>query len=453
LVGDVERNIAQAMGPVVWNNCASFLYLEFQENEPTSEYLDNTRIHPEDYVIARKISADALRIDEEDVMDETRTGGASAVVRRLIAEEQQGALKMLDLHNYANVLFQKFGQRKMYALETIRAEITKPYEELRKKFEPISSEAIFTMLTGETKDSLAEGMVVPVKIKKVFANRMDVKLDCGIDGVIASEQYPKGVGGDGEDPRRVYSPGQTVQAKLLFLNRKLFTAQLSLGEDALARSMVRKEERIPSEWDDEQEAQDKRLAQKEKDSKAGRTQRVIKHVNFHPFNSAQAEEYLGSKSPGDLIIRPSSRGLDHLAITWKVADNVYQHIDVLELDKENEFAIGRTLKIGGKFTYTDIDDLIVNHVNAMARKVNEMMNDERYQNGSKSDTGMKPKGCVAHLTLDRQVVADVHRSEPEAQHVRLLHQPQVSRLLPFVLQGRQRCVSRRLVCEGGPQGI
>src|ERR1700722_12407948 len=185
------------MGPVVWNNCASFLYLEYQENEPTSEYLDNTRIHPEDYVIARKISADALRIDEEDIMDETRTGGASAVVRRLVAEEQQGALALLDLHNYANVLFQKFGQRKMYVLEMIRDEITKPYEELRKEFQPIPPEDVFTMLTGETK-------IVPVKIKKVFANHMEVKLDCGIDGGISSEQYPKGVGGDGEDSRRVY---------------------------------------------------------------------------------------------------------------------------------------------------------------------------------------------------------------------------------------------------------
>ena len=409
LVGDAERNIAQAMGPVVWNNCASFLYLEFQENEQTSEYLDNTRIHPEDYVIARKISADALRIDEEDIMDETRTGGASAVVRRLVAEEQQGALKLLDLHNYANVLFQKFGQRKMYALETIRDEITKPYEELRKEFQPISPEDIFTMLTGETKDSLAEGMVVPVKIKKVFANKMDVKLDCGIDGVISSDQYPKGVGGDGEDPRRVYSQGQTVQAKLLFLNRKMFTAQLSLSEDALGRSLIRKDERIPSEWDDEQEAEDKRLAQEEKDTKAGRVQRVIKHVNFYPFNSAQAEEFLGSKNPGDLIVRPSSRGLDHLAITWKVADNVYQHIDVLELDKESEFAVGKILKIGGKHTYTDLDDLIVNHVNAMARKVAEMMNDERYQNGSKSDTGMQAISCLGQAnSRNRQVAADLH---------------------------------------------
>jgi len=88
-----------------------------------------------------------------------------------------------------------------------------------------------------------------------------------------------------------------------------------------------------------------------------------------------------------VVIRPSSKGTDHLAVTWKVSDNVFQHIDVLELDKENEFSVGRTLKIGGKYTYSDLDELIVNHIKAMAKKVDEIMTDERYQTGSKAQTG------------------------------------------------------------------
>jgi transcription elongation factor SPT6 len=388
LVGDEENNVAQAVGPVVWNNCASFLYLQVQD-EPDSDYLDNTRIHPEDYDIARKISADALGIDEEDVQDEIRTGGPSAVVQRLVNQpDAEEALYDLVLDNYADELLKKFGQRKRVILENIRAEILDPYEELRHSFTPPSQEDVFTMLSGETKDTLAEQMIIPVKIRRVFADHIEVRLDCGVEGGISSSEYPRGVGGDrGEDPRQVYSNGQTVQAKLLFLSRKTFTAQLSLREDALRMPYVKHGERMPSEWDAAQENEDKRQMQKDKESKAGRAQRVIKHPLFKAFNSVQAEEFLGSQSPGDLVIRPSSRGIDHLAITWKVADNVFQHIDVLELDKENEFAVGKILKVANKYTYSDLDDLIVNHVKAMARKVDEMTSDERFQKGSKEATG------------------------------------------------------------------
>lgn len=141
------------------------------------------------------------------------------------------------------------------------------------------------------------------------------------------------------------------------------------------------------EWDDRQEAKDKEAMQ-EKNDVSGRTQRVIKHPLFRSFNAAQAQEYLGSQARGDCVIRPSSLGLDHLAVTWKVSDNVYQHIDVLEMDKENEFSVGKTLKIAGKYSYSDLDELIVNHVKAMARKVDELMLHDKFQNFSKAETGV-----------------------------------------------------------------
>lgn len=58
--------------------------------------------------------------------------------------------------------------------------------------------------------------------------------------------------------------------------------------------------------------------------------------------------------------------------------------DVLELDKQNEFSLGRSLRIQGKYTYTDLDELIFLHVRAMARKVEEMMHSEKYK-GSETD--------------------------------------------------------------------
>lgn len=309
-------------------------------------------------------------------------------MRKLIREDAQEKVNDLILEEYAEQLERNFNQKKRATLETIRAELQQPYEELRGGFVYPSTDEIFTMLTGETRESLQEGMTVPVSIRRTFPDHIEVRLDCGIEGGVSEAEYPEGVGGDrGIEPRQAFAVHQVTQAKLLYVNRKQLTAQLSLREDALRRAFRRELDHLPNEWDEAQEAQDKKDAIKEKEDVSGRAQRVIKHPLFRPFNAAQAEEYLGSQGRGDVVIRPSSKGLDHLAVTWKVSDNIYQHIDVLELDKDNEFSVGRTLKIGGKWTYSDLDELIVNHVKAMAKKVDEMTEDEKYQSGSKTQTG------------------------------------------------------------------
>jgi transcription elongation factor SPT6 len=389
LVGDEDKKILPAVGPKVWQNCASFFDIPYEENEPDSDYLDHTRVHPEDYDIARKMAADALELDEEDVKAEVDEGGPSGVVRKLVKEDSQDKVNDLVLEEYAEQLEQKFNQRKRATLETIRAELIAPYEELRRSLSPTSSDEVFTMLTGETEESLVEGMIVPVTIRRVFQDHIECKLDSGLEGGIGAEHYPEGVGNErGMDPRSVYQPNQVVQAIVQFLNKRALTCQLSLREDLLRKPYRKKHISTPGEWDEDQESDDKKSILKEKEAVSGRAQRVIKHPLFRPFNSAQAEEYLGSQSRGDVVIRPSSKGTDHLAVTWKVADHVYQHIDVLELDKDNEFALGKTLTISGKYKYSDLDELIVLHVKAMAKKVDEMMSDERYQNGSKAQTGI-----------------------------------------------------------------
>ncbi|KAL1638478.1 Transcription elongation factor spt6 [Neofusicoccum ribis] len=387
LVGDPDKKILPAVGPKVWMNCASFLYIGYDPTEPESDYLDSTRVHPEDYDLGRKMAADALEMDEEDIKAEQDENGPGAVVKRLIREDAQEKVNDLVLEEYAEQLEAQFHQRKRATLETIRAELQVPYEELRNKYTYMTSDEIYTMLTGETRESLSEGHIVPVKIRRVFPDHIEARLDCGMEAVCNEPEFPNNVGGErGVDPRQIFQANQTVQAKVTFLNRKALQCQVSFNEKQLKDGHHRHIDRPRGEWAKEQEDADKDAEAKEKESKTGRAQRVIKHPLFRPFNAAQAEEYLGSQGRGDVVIRPSSKGLDHLAVTWKVSDNVYQHIDVLELDKENEFSLGRTLKIGGKYTYSDLDELIVLHVKAMAKKVDEMMTDEKYQQTSRAQT-------------------------------------------------------------------
>lgn len=387
LVGDPDQNKLAAVGPKVWNNCASFLYIDFDNSEQDADYLDNTRVHPEDYDLGRKMAADALELDEEDIEAEQQENGPGAIVRKLIKDEAQEKVNDLILEEYAEQLERNFNQRKRATLETIRAELQQPYEELRRNFALLSTNEIFTMFTGETPESLCEGMIVPISIKKVADDYVEAKMDCGIEGTVpalAISNRPD------VSAKQLFSAHQTVQAKITYLNRKQLSANFSLREDELQRPYRKEVDHMRDEWDEEQEGKDKE-SMMEKNDVSGRTQRVIKHPLFKPFNSIQAEEYLGSQARGDLVIRPSSKGLDHLAVTWKVSDNIYQHIDVLELDKSNQLSSGTTLKIGGRYNYSDLDELIVNHVKAMAKKVDEMMLHEKYQNLSKADTGKKER--------------------------------------------------------------
>ena len=50
-------------------------YKNRHEEDNAQDPLDDTRIHPEDYELARKMATDALELDEEDIHDEHPSHG------------------------------------------------------------------------------------------------------------------------------------------------------------------------------------------------------------------------------------------------------------------------------------------------------------------------------------------------------------------------------------------
>lgn len=81
---------------------------------------------------------------------------------------------------------------------------------------------------------------------------------------------------------------------------------------------------------------------------------------------------------GEAIVRPSSKGADHLTVTWKVTDEIYQHIDVREEGKENAFSLGQSLWIGNE-EFEDLDEIIARHVNPMAAYASELLDFKYYK--------------------------------------------------------------------------
>jgi transcription elongation factor SPT6 len=233
LVGDLESGVAQAVGLKCWLNCVSFLYVMYEATENDTDFLDNTRIHPEDYDVARKIAADALEFDEEDIKNEIDQNGPAAVVKKLVNDEAQDKVNDLLLDEYAGQLEAQFGQRKRATLELIRAELQNPFEELRRNFEYLSSLETFTMMTGETQDSLQEGMIIPVSVKRTSGDHIEVKLDCGVDGNISSSEFPDEVTNNQLEPRQVWPIHQVIRAKITHIDRKKLHAQMTMRDNEM----------------------------------------------------------------------------------------------------------------------------------------------------------------------------------------------------------------------------
>jgi transcription elongation factor SPT6 len=358
---------------IIFMNCAAFLKIPYDDHSLKSqeiELLDATRIHPEDYELGKKMAADALELDEEDFAGYESSGG---VVAQLLHEGPE-KLNELILVDYAEELRKKFNQRKRETLEMIKAELLNHFGEQRAPLRELSEMQVFTMLTGETKTSLHPGVITPVNIRKIATGFAIGRLPSGVDANISLPER-----------RNDIQYGFTVQSLVKSVNYAKFTCELSVNQSEIERALeqTKRTHQDSRKWNFTAEENDRaRLLRKTQDEK--KTRRIIKHPLFRVMNSRQAEEYLAGKPRGELVIRPSSRGTDHIAITWKVGENMFQHLDVLEMEKDNEYSLGKYLQVDGH-RYTDLDELIIGHIQAMLRKVEEMINCDKFQNGGPSE--------------------------------------------------------------------
>ena len=61
-------------------------------------------------------------------------------------------------------------------------------------------------------------------------------------------------------------------------------------------------------------------------------------------------------------------------------------VDVIEPNADpTGQTVGNQLIVDSTHSYADLDELIVNHVQAMARRVEELMNHEKFKPGSEDD--------------------------------------------------------------------
>jgi transcription elongation factor SPT6 len=356
------------------------MILRKEDPQDQPDPLDKSRIHPEDYDFARKMCQDALEYDADDVADQH---ASDVVLQLMIDSTRTRRLGELNLVDFAYNLQTQGEGNKSQLLKDIVGELISWRADRRPQFYVPTEWEVVQMLTGETERTIGLGLRVTATVRKALPSRAFCQLECGMDAILEREyiqdEDPFDQMGQGKSCDEVFKPRQAVKAVVIDAQPGRFQVRISTRESDIAQSVPFLPPFREEIYDSKVRRLDAEADVVKRQRKAhGSTKRIVQHPNWHDMNSGQAEQFLASMHRGDVVIRRSSKGPDHLAITWKVDEDVFQHIDVEEIDKQNEYAVGRILKIG-KYSYMDLDDLIINHVKATARKFDEMQQHEKYR--------------------------------------------------------------------------
>ena len=140
-----------------------------------------------------------------------------------------------------------------------------------------------------------------------------------------------------------------VNARISKIDIERFNVELTCRSSDLLDSDHRWKLPFDHYYDYTAEADDiqKHQAKKQK-KKSGVIKRVVAHPSFKNIDYVACEKELEAAEQGEVIIRPSSKGVDHLTVSWKVGDGVVQHVDVKEEGKVNSFSLGKSLWINNE---------------------------------------------------------------------------------------------------------
>ncbi|XP_044595292.1 transcription elongation factor SPT6-like [Cotesia glomerata] len=409
-------------GPTVFINCAGFIKIDgsiiTNRSDVYQEPLDETRIHPKSYEWANKMAIDALEDGDED-MDQFNATERIMKTPHLLDE--------LDLEAFAEQLKKSGFSEKLTTLLDIKKELKHPYKDMRRPYQSLSAREIFNFLTKETPETfyvgkLVQATVVGFHYKKPKGKKLDqsnpiknnetetwqcpfclnkdflelsevwshfdsnkcpgkavgvrLRLENGLSGYIHLKNLSSQPVENPEDKVRI---NQMISCQVVKVDVEKFGSECSSKSTDLADVNNIFKPAKDHHYDHQAEEEDKRM-EKESQNKSKNNvdaRRVIVHPSFHNITFAEAEKMMQTMDPGECVIRLSSKGVNRLSITWKIVDDIYQHIDVVEEDKPNAYSLGRSLYIGAK-KFDDLDEIIARYINVMAGYIAEVLKFKYY---------------------------------------------------------------------------
>ncbi|KAK9852135.1 hypothetical protein WJX84_004569 [Apatococcus fuscideae] len=398
--GSLFRDIAY-LGNNVFTNAAGTIRIHpsntILEESAVFDPLDDSRIHPRQYPAAIQVAYAAMgrQGDEDAAVDQLQTRRRD--VERVNLEDidkQLSESKESDLSKLIDVAF----------------ELQMPYGDLRPSDQRLSTEQVFWLMIGETRDTLKPGRPVQATVRYVNENFARVTLDDlgGLEAVLEAGSISRQ--GHVNPMERVHvgnilSP-QTCRIESLsedkdrngeivvkictnaFDNEEKWEALYCRGDEV---HPVDKYYRVEQKTDIK-----KKEASRAKAQADNFLRRRIDHPSFQNCTQGEALEFI--HNVGDAVFRPSHRGSDRLLLSLAVskAENeekpMVMTFEILEKKKAggaSNLSLGAELTIihGAHYTevFEDLDEILANFVAPYIRNFNAVVNHKKFVPGSFSD--------------------------------------------------------------------
>lgn len=363
----------EIVGKVVNQNCIGFIKVM------ETFALDSTGIHPESYDLAVKMCCDAL--DVEDTKDDTKINN---YVQKIMKKPKD--LETLDLDAFADELVKrKLGKKhvtlkdimkelygskdprtpfKKYIKDELKIETTIEKKDLtieeKNEMEKSVMELVY-LITGESHETFKLQDIVTAVVTHVNKKGALCKLDNGLTGNIQVENISD------EETFNAYDKleeGMNIDCLVE-----------SIDPNDLKVNLIAKESVVKNK---------KNENEKPREYKRLRYPRPRIHPFFQNITHEEAEKILKDKKIGDTIFRPSSKGPDHIAMTFKFFDNVYVNLDITELEKKNMMSIGSKLILEKK-AYDDLDEILSKYVVPLSTYITKLTSSHKFSSKSEEE--------------------------------------------------------------------
>jgi hypothetical protein len=314
--------------------------------------------------------------------------------------EPGDGLGALDLSAFAEELGKLGAKGGISDLELIAGEMRAPFRDARRPFEPMTPEALFRLMVGESCATLRVGSLVTALVARVEESRVLLTLEGGLKGYIRAAlcdvPFDEGTRAPTLPLSTKYRPGQPLQVRVEGVERGVFKVEgnhkaAGLGArahvldprfpicdaavsipalTALMHAVAGEFERAASAAALETGASSGLL---EESRRGGAQLRSIGHPNFKNVTMKDAEDWLKERPLHDVVFRPSSKGLSYLNATWKLEEpNLCAHVEIEEeaKDPRNPSTLGRRLLVRVSkvetLEYGDLDEVLARHFDPMS---------------------------------------------------------------------------------------
>ena len=354
--------------------------------------LDDMRIHPSHYLIARKISSDALEEHEQEIDEQNPS---KSVVKLLKDPMKVERLQQLELSTFAEHLAGAISftvEDSKALVESIRLELIDHYKDKRPIIRDYKSgqQDVFYLITNETPATMAVNAHVNGEMKAIFDKFSFITLDCGLQGKIDNNEIDN-------DTLSCIKPGTPIRTSIKSVTYELFQISLETGlkdktdwqfyavGDPYGYKQLHFNEvsvRVDSHFDVHKAKEDYEKINKEQlEQQKGVTH--SKNSKYKNLDFKSACKYLRSlKDPKDYyVFRPSRNGEGYLNITWKIYKDLYGNIEI-----QQDYRGQWTLSMDIHQTFKTMEDVVQQYIGRIQDHVNEMCRNGKFVGKNESQT-------------------------------------------------------------------